>query len=135
MAEKEKIIKSDEEWRHELTPEQFAVTRERATEPPFTGKYVYNKADGTYACVACGQSLFSSATKFDSGCGWPSFWDVIQTGTVELRADNSHGMHRTEVVCSRCEAHLGHLFEDGPRETTGQRYCINSAALSFDQEL
>ena len=134
MTDKEKIIKSDDEWRRELTPEQYAVTRKQATEPPFSGEFVYNKDDGTYACVACGQPLFSSETKFESGSGWPSFWDVIQTGSVELREDTSHWMHRTEVVCSRCGAHLGHLFDDGPRQTTGLRYCINSAALKFNKE-
>jgi peptide-methionine (R)-S-oxide reductase len=132
--ENEKVQKSEAEWRRELTPEQYAVTRQQATEAPFTGEYVHNKAEGTYACVACGQPLFASDTKFESGSGWPSFWDVIQTGNVTLRQDHSHGMRRVEVVCSRCDAHLGHLFEDGPRETTGLRYCINSAALKFDEK-
>lgn len=130
----EKIVKTEAEWRQQLTPEQYAVTRQKATERPFTGEYVHNKADGTYCCVACGQPLFSSETKFESGSGWPSFWDVIQHGNVLLKEDYSHGMHRTEVVCSRCEAHLGHLFDDGPRDKTGQRYCINSAALSFQKD-
>jgi peptide-methionine (R)-S-oxide reductase len=132
MEETEKIIKTDEEWRRELTPEQYAVTRQKATERPFTGKLLHNKEKGTYECVACGQPLFSSQTKFDSGSGWPSFWDVIQTGKVELHRDSSLGMVRVEVVCSRCGAHLGHVFEDGPRETTGLRYCINSASLKFE---
>jgi peptide-methionine (R)-S-oxide reductase len=127
----QKIAKSDAEWRKELTPEQYAVTRQRATERPFTGEYLHNKADGTYTCVACGLPLFSSQTKFESGSGWPSFWDIIQTGNVELLQDNSHGMQRVEVVCSRCGAHLGHVFEDGPRQTTGMRYCVNSVALKF----
>jgi peptide-methionine (R)-S-oxide reductase len=126
-----KIVKSDAEWREELTPAQFAVARQKATERPFTGKYLHNKSDGVYACVACGLPLFSSDTKFESGSGWPSFWDVIQTGNVELRQDNSHGMQRVEVVCSRCGSHLGHLFEDGPLDKTGLRYCINSVALDF----
>ena len=130
----EKIVKTDAEWRQQLTPEQYAVTRQAATERPFTGKYVHNKADGTYRCVACGQPLFSSETKFESGTGWPSFWDVIEQGNVELREDNSYGMHRIEAVCSRCGSHLGHVFDDGPHDKTGQRYCINSAALSFNEK-
>jgi len=130
---KEKIVKTEAVWRAELTPEQYAVTRQKATERPFTGEYVHNKADGTYVCVACGQPLFASDTKFESGTGWPSFWDVIQTGNVELHEDNSYGMRRVEVVCSRCGSHLGHLFEDGPRDTTGLRYCINSVALKFKE--
>jgi peptide-methionine (R)-S-oxide reductase len=129
----EKIVKTDAEWRKELTPGQYAVARQKATERPFTGEYLHNKAEGVYACVACGLPLFSSKTKFESGSGWPSFWDVIQTGNVELRQDNSHGMQRVEVVCSRCGSHLGHLFEDGPGETTGLRYCINSIALDFHE--
>lgn len=134
MAEtKDKVIKTDAEWRQLLTPMQFSVTRQQATERPFTGEYVHNKAAGTYNCVACGQELFSSDTKFESGSGWPSFWDVIEQGHVELREDNTHGMRRVEAVCSRCGSHLGHVFDDGPRETTGQRYCINSAALNFKE--
>ncbi len=127
----EKIIKTDDEWRLQLTPIQYAVTRQQATERPFTGEYVYHKAEGTYHCIACDLALFSSDTKFDSGCGWPSFWDMVEEGTVEFREDRSHGMVRVETVCSRCGAHLGHVFEDGPRDKTGQRYCINSVAIKF----
>ncbi len=130
----EKIVKTEAEWRQQLTPEQYAVTRQRATERPFAGEYVHNKADGAYCCVACGLPLFSSKTKFESGTGWPSFWDVIEQGNVRLKEDFSHGMHRIEAVCSRCDAHLGHVFDDGPQDKTGQRYCINSASLSFRQD-
>jgi peptide-methionine (R)-S-oxide reductase len=127
----EKVTKTDAEWRQLLTPEQYEVTRKHATERPFTGEYVHNKEAGTYNCVACGLPLFSSDTKFESGTGWPSFWDVIQQGNVTLKDDFSFGMHRIELNCSRCDAHLGHLFDDGPRDKTGQRYCINSASLAF----
>lgn len=134
MGMTEQIVRSKSEWQKQLTPEQYAVLREGATERPFTGKYVNHKADGTYVCGACGQPLFASDTKFESGSGWPSFWDVIENGKVELRTDRSHGMTRTEVVCSRCESHLGHVFEDGPQDKTGLRYCINSAALNFEPD-
>jgi len=135
MDEKtQKISKTEEEWRKQLTPEQYAVARQKATERPFTGKLLHNKAEGTYACVACGMPLFSSKTKFDSRSGWPSFWDMIQTGNVEVHQDNSYGMKRVEVVCGRCGSHLGHVFEDGPQDTTGLRYCINSVSLKFDQD-
>jgi peptide-methionine (R)-S-oxide reductase len=130
----EKVRKTEAEWRQQLTPQQYAVLRQKATERPFTGEYAHSKAEGTYQCAACGQPLFASNTKFESGTGWPSFWDVIEQGNVELIEDYSHGMHRTEVVCSRCGGHLGHLFEDGPRETTGLRYCINSASLSWKKK-
>jgi len=131
---KYKVAKTDIEWKQQLTPQQFAVARQAATERPFTGEYVHNHEAGTYNCVACGQPLFSSDTKFESGSGWPSFWDVIQQGNVELREDNSHGMRRVEAVCSNCGSHLGHVFDDGPADTTGQRYCINSASLSFKKK-
>src|SRR5438067_7036040 len=117
----EKVTKSEQEWQESLSPEQYHVLREHGTEPAFTGKYWNLKEDGTYACAACGQELFSSETKFDSGCGWPSFWEAIGAEKIQLREDNSHGMHRTEVVCSNCGGHLGHLFDDGPNPT-GQRY-------------
>jgi len=127
-----KVIKTDADWRAELTPEQYQVLRKHGTERPFTGEYVHNKQDGTYVCAACGQELFSSDTKFESGTGWPSFWDVIGQGHVTLIEDNSFFMRRIEVRCSACDGHLGHVFDDGPRETTGMRYCINSVSLKFE---
>jgi peptide-methionine (R)-S-oxide reductase len=130
----EKITKSDAEWHTELTPEQYSVLRQQATERAFTGKYVNTKTKGVYACAACGVALFSSDTKYDSGSGWPSFWDVIEAGNVKLKEDHSHGMRRIEAVCSRCDSHLGHVFEDGPSDTTGLRYCINSLALELKED-
>lgn len=129
-----KIVKTDAEWRSQLTPQQYAVLRQSATERPFTGEYVNTKTAGTYLCAACGQPLFTSDTKFDSGSGWPSFWDVMDKGNVELIVDNSHGMRRVEVQCSNCGSHLGHVFDDGPSETTGLRYCINSVCLTLKPE-
>ena len=124
------ITKTADEWRRELTPEQFEVLRQKGTEAPFTGKYVYNKDSGMYRCAGCGADLFRSDTKFESGTGWPSFTEPAVAEHVETHADSSHGMVRTEVVCRRCGGHLGHVFPDGPNPT-GLRYCINSCSLDF----
>ncbi len=126
-----KVHKSEDEWRSELTPMQYAVLREKATERPFTGEYEHEETEGTYVCAGCGQPLFGSESKFDSGCGWPSFTAPIEDANVDEDRDVSHGMVRTEILCSKCDGHLGHVFPDGPGPT-GLRYCVNSASLKLE---
>lgn len=133
MNETENQI-NDEDWRKKLTKEQFEVLREKSTERPFTGKYWDNKEKGKYYCAGCGAPLFDSETKFDSGCGWPSFYAPVDESKIEIETDKSFGMHRTEVLCKNCGGHLGHVFNDGPKPT-GQRYCINSISLDFKKRV
>ncbi len=129
----EKVVKTEEEWREQLTEDQFAVTRKKGTERPFTGVYCGLHEKGTYQCVCCGNDVFTSDTKFDSGTGWPSFWAPVAADAIRAKQDNSLGMRRTEVLCNTCDAHLGHVFHDGP-EPTGLRYCMNSVALTLKKK-
>jgi peptide-methionine (R)-S-oxide reductase len=127
----EKIVKSEEHWKKELSPEEYEIIRKKGTEPAFSGEYVNEHSKGMYTCRACGAELFSSDNKYDSGSGWPSFDRAVKEGAVKTAIDESHGMRRVEITCSACGAHLGHVFDDGPKETTGQRFCVNSMSLKL----
>ncbi len=129
----EKIFKTEEEWKNMLTPEQYEVLREKGTERPFTGKFDKHFEKGTYQCAGCGEELFSSENKYNSGCGWPAFFDALDKTKIEFKHDDKFGMNRTEILCAKCGGHLGHIFDDGPNPT-GQRYCVNSASLDFKSE-
>lgn len=131
--ESDKVVKTDEEWKKTLSQDEYEVCRNKATEPPFTGKYTYSKDDGIYRCTCCGNELFSSSAKFDSGTGWPSFFEPIHEKSLKYETDISYGMTRTEVMCAKCDAHLGHVFGDGPKPT-GSRFCINSVSLKLDKK-
>jgi len=129
---KEKLKRSEDEWKNILSPEEYRILRKKGTEPAFTGNYVDNKKSGKYLCAGCGEELFRSDSKYDSGSGWPSFWEPVSEEVIEEKNDNSHGMKRTEILCNKCGGHLGHVFDDGPRPT-GLRYCVNSASLKFKE--
>jgi peptide-methionine (R)-S-oxide reductase len=130
-TERDELPRSEDEWRRKLTPEQFEILRNKGTEPAFTGRYAFTKDAGVYRCAGCGAELFDASTKYESGTGWPSFWEPISRGAVELHEDRSFGMRRIEVTCARCGGHLGHVFDDGP-DPTGERYCMNSASLELE---
>jgi peptide-methionine (R)-S-oxide reductase len=127
----DEIKKTEEEWKKELTPEEYRILREKGTEPPGSGELYHNKESGMYVCRACGAELFSSDAKYDSGSGWPSFWQAVDPTKIKKAVDESHGMVRTEIMCARCGSHLGHVFDDGPKETTGKRFCVNSMSLKY----